>query len=302
MHDDEPFTAALMGASDEPTPNYAINGMWFQEHGVEAKVGEPVNLTGAMYSWNRMWGNLDTIKFSFDMGTSWVEYDVDKEVPDFDPYQWVNFSMDWTPAKAGTYLVKMAATDDLGNEMPFSVPLFVRVSEQDRDGHVHEYPESIKTLGGVMSAVALISGGAGVAQAATVDSAAPAPAMPVVTAASDSAAPEAPGARTVEGSFSYDQDAVTANAEISGVFCKAAATLCASLPTYGCETAKAAAITVAGPGASFTATADELAGEEGAASYVMACSCATNVAGGGAIANAEVEGVSLETLVQMACA
>ena len=129
MHDDEPFTAALMGASDEPTPNYAINGMWFQEHGVEAKAGEPVNLTGAMYSWNRMWGNLDTIKFSFDMGTSWVEYDVDKEVPDFDPYQWVNFSMDWTPAKAGTYLVKMAATDDLGNEMPFSVPLFVHVSE-----------------------------------------------------------------------------------------------------------------------------------------------------------------------------
>ena len=123
--------------------------------------------------------------------------------------------------------------------------------------------QTVKTIGGVMSAVALISGGAGVAQAATVDSAAPAPAMPVVTAASDSAAPEAPGARTVEGSFSYDQDAVTANAEISGVFCKAAATLCASLPTYGCETAKAAAITVAGPGASFTATADELAGEAG---------------------------------------
>lgn len=52
--------------------------------------------------------------------------------------------------------------------------------------------QTIKTLGGVMSAVALISGGAGVAQAATVDSAAPAPAMPVVTTASDSAAPEAP--------------------------------------------------------------------------------------------------------------
>ena len=162
--------------------------------------------------------------------------------------------------------------------------------------------QTIKTLGGVMSAVALISGGAGVAQAATVDSAAPAPAMPVVTAASDSAAPEAPGARTVEGSFSYDQDAVSSNAEISGVFCKAAATLCASLPTYGCEAVKAAAVTVAGPNASFTATVDELAGEEEATSYVMACSCATNVAGGGAIANAEVEGVSLETLVQMACA
>ena len=100
----------------------------------------------------------------------------------------------------------------------------------------------------------------------------------------------------MEGTFSYTQDAVSSNAEISGVFCKAAATLCASLPTYGCEAVKAAAVTVAGPNASFTATVDELAGEEEATSYVMACSCATNVAGGGAIANAEVEGVSLETL------
>ena len=80
-----------------------------------------MNLTGCHVQLGTACGaNLDTIKFSFDMGTSWVEYDVDKEVPDFDPYQWVNFSMDWTPAKAGTYLVKMAATDDLGNEMPFS--------------------------------------------------------------------------------------------------------------------------------------------------------------------------------------
>lgn len=91
---------------------------------------------------------------------------------------------------------------------------------------------------------------------------------------------EAP-ARAVEGTFSYTQDAVSSNAEISGVFCKAAATLCASLPTYGCEAVKAAAVTVAGPNASFTATVDELAGEEEATSYVMACSCATNVAGGG---------------------
>ena len=149
--------------------------------------------------------------------------------------------------------------------------------------------QTVKTIGGVMSAVALISGGAGVAQAATIEPAAAAP---------DTEAP----ARAVEGTFSYTQDAVSSNAEISGVFCKAAATLCASLPTYGCEAVKAAAVTVAGPNASFTTTVDELAGEEEATSYVMACSCATNVAGGGAIANAEVEGVSLETLVQMACA
>ena len=141
--------------------------------------------------------------------------------------------------------------------------------------------QTVKTIGGVMSAVALISGGAGVAQAATIEPAAAAPAAATTLAAAD---------------------AVSSNAEISGVFCKAAATLCASLPTYGCEAVKAAAVTVAGPNASFTTTVDELAGEEEATSYVMACSCATNVAGGGAIANAEVEGVSLETLVQMACA
>lgn len=158
--------------------------------------------------------------------------------------------------------------------------------------------QTVKTIGGVMSAVALISGGAGVAQAATIEPAAAAPAAATTLAAADAEAP----ARAVEGTFSYTQDAVSSNAEISGVFCKAAATLCASLPTYGCEAVKAAAVTVAGPNASFTATVDELAGEEEATSYVMACSCATNVAGGGAIANAEVEGVSLETLVQMACA
>ena len=158
--------------------------------------------------------------------------------------------------------------------------------------------QTVKTIGGVMSAVALISGGAGVAQAATIEPAAAAPASATTLAAADAADTEAP-ARAVEGTFSYTQDAVSSNAEISGVFCKAAATLCASLPTYGCE---AAAVTVAGPNASFTTTVDELAGEEEATSYVMACSCATNVAGGGAIANAEVEGVSLETLVQMACA
>lgn len=158
--------------------------------------------------------------------------------------------------------------------------------------------QTVRTIGGVMSAVALISGGAGVAQAATIEPAAAAPAAATTLAAADTEAP----ARAVEGTFSYTQDAVSSNAEIGGVFCKAAATLCASLPTYGCEAVKAAAVTVAGPNASFTATVDELAGEEEATSYVMACSCATNVAGGGAIANAEVEGVSLETLVQMACA
>ena len=61
-----------------------------------------------------------------------------------------------------------------------------------------------------MSAVALISGGAGVAQAATIEPAAAAPAAATTLAAADAADTEAP-ARAVEGTFSYTQDAVSYN-------------------------------------------------------------------------------------------
>ena len=50
----------------------------------------------------------------------------------------------------------------------------------------------------------------------------------------------------------------------------------------------------------FEATVDEMAEGKGAKTLVMACACASNVPGGGAIANAEVSGVSLEAIAQMA--
>lgn len=43
-----------------------------------------------------------------------------------------------------------------------------------------------------------------------------------------------------------------------------------------------------------------MADEQGADSYTIGCSCATNGPGGGAIANAEVSGVSLATLAALA--
>lgn len=51
--------------------------------------------------------------------------------------------------------------------------------------------QTVKTIGGVMSAVALISGGAGVAQAATIEPAAAAPASATTLAAADVADTEA---------------------------------------------------------------------------------------------------------------
>lgn len=102
------------------------------------------------------------------------------------------------------------------------------------------------------------------------------------------------------GVFAYSQTALSSNKTIAEVFCKAAATLCASLPDYGGSYVQSA-ITVSGNADNaFSATVDEMADREGAAKHVMACSCASNVPGGGAIANAEVEGVSLESVATMA--
>lgn len=117
-----------------------------------------------------------------------------------------------------------------------------------------------------------------------------------------SAAAEATGVQRVEGQFSYDQGVVTSNETIASVFAKAAATLCQTTADgYGVYTAQAIKVSVAGL-PTMEATVAEMAEEEGADSYVLGCSCASNAPGGGAIANAEVSGVSLASLMTMAAA
>ena len=123
------FQGPMMAESDEPSPSYPINGMWFQEDGVTAKVGEPVTLTGAVYSWNRVVGDLASVNFSFDMGKTWQDMKIADQVTDFDPFQWVTYSLDWTPSKAGKYQVKLQATDANGVQMKKPVTLFVNVEE-----------------------------------------------------------------------------------------------------------------------------------------------------------------------------
>ncbi|MEE0583333.1 MAG: molybdopterin-dependent oxidoreductase, partial [Adlercreutzia sp.] len=123
------FEGPMMAESDEPSPSYPINGMWFQEDGVTTKVGEPVTLTGAVYSWNRVVGDLASVNFSFDMGKTWQDVKIADQVTDFDPFQWVTYSLDWTPSKAGKYQVKLQATDVNGVQMKKPVTLFVNVEE-----------------------------------------------------------------------------------------------------------------------------------------------------------------------------
>lgn len=117
----------------------------------------------------------------------------------------------------------------------------------------------------------------------------------------DAVATQLTSVQQVQGEFSFDQATLTSNETMASVFQKAAATLCQTMPEYGVSMAKAGmgVIEVSGSEGSFSATIDELAdGEDFGA--IVGCACATNAPGGGAIANAEVEGVALATIAAMA--
>lgn len=104
----------------------------------------------------------------------------------------------------------------------------------------------------------------------------------------------------VAGDFSYQQDALTSRSDLANVFLRAASSVCASLPVYS---AQALGLTVSIGGdadQTFYTTVRDLAETQGTETHVMACACSSNVEGGGAIANAHVEGISLASLYHKA--
>ena len=151
-----------------------------------------------------------------------------------------------------------------------------------------------KTAVAAASALALASMGAAPLTAIAAP-AAPADDIAAVAAAEGAQARAGAKAERVTGSFAYTQDAVTSTAQVKDVFAKSAAVLCQALPTYGCTTcAKTLALTA--PDAAMEATIAELAGQDAQGSALMACACATNAPGGGAVANAEAQGVAFRAL------
>ena len=118
-------------------------------------------------------------------------------------------------------------------------------------------------------------------------------------AATDAQAVGAVKAAAVEGDFAYDQATATPTASIAAMFTKAAATLCVAAPEYAQQCVVNCPIHVTGNGAAMDATVTDMAGEEGAQSMLMGCACATNAAGGGAIMNAQAEGVAIQTVLAM---
>lgn len=117
---DEPFT----------TPGQLqVNGMWFQNDGLTFKAGETVDISCAAYAFSRQCGNITTMRFSFDQGMTWADYDVASEIPGYDPWQWVCADLSWTPSGAGTYCILMQAVTDQGVPMDRPVALRLIVEE-----------------------------------------------------------------------------------------------------------------------------------------------------------------------------
>ena len=106
----------------------------------------------------------------------------------------------------------------------------------------------------------------------------------------------------VQGMFSFTQEVVTPTDEVRGVFCRAAAVLCQGAVQEGASLATDTVLTVVNAaGDELTvALADDGSGDASRERKVLSCACSTNLPGGGAIANVEVEGVSLAALAAQA--
>ena len=156
-------------------------------------------------------------------------------------------------------------------------------------------------IAGVVAGAALLSASS-VALAAPAPAANPAqdvPAAPAVQVAAEQAC-QLVAVSNVQGTFSFDQARVTPNAQIKDVFVKASATLCNTFNVL--ESALSDFyLSVGGEVPSpYSATVDQIAEEEGSTSQLMGCSCTANSAGGWAVAQARVEGVSVASIAQKA--
>ena len=155
-----------------------------------------------------------------------------------------------------------------------------------------------KAVGAVASVTMLATAGVAYAAPATQD--AVVGEATVEAASLEQGAPAIVSEADVRGTFAFTQDELTPNQTIATMFMRAATSLCASTSTYAVDAASAVIAVGGDVPASFSATVDEMADQAGDEAFVLACACASNGPGGGAVANAEVEGVSLAGILAQA--
>lgn len=154
-----------------------------------------------------------------------------------------------------------------------------------------------KTVGAIASAALLVS--AGVTTVASVQSAS---AESVSQDAIESVSKDAAGSTlasvsSVQGSFAYDQNALTATSVVRDVFMKATQAMCSTAPFLADAMAGNIAVSVVNDGAgSYYLSVDDVAASDAATDQIVGCACSSNLAGGGAVANVEVRGIPISEL------
>ena len=162
--------------------------------------------------------------------------------------------------------------------------------------------KTTQIVGAVFGSVALVSSAAFAAAPLVSQEGGPVADETIAATGETAVQGQAQGVRVanVQGSFSFDQTTVSENSVIANIFQKATAALCSSLPDYDVREADRTIAVGGDVSQEFEATVDDMAEAEGAESYTIGCACASNVPGGGAIVNAEVEGVALESVLALA--
>lgn len=89
---------------------------------VFARVGEKVRFKGTAYDFGH---SISAIEFSLDDGGHWTRYDT----PDTNDYQNVTWTFDYTPEKAGAYVLKVRSVNDRGEASPEAAHAELEVSE-----------------------------------------------------------------------------------------------------------------------------------------------------------------------------
>lgn len=134
-----PTNFAKLGMTDyekfaNPLTAYSVNSGWFTPARdgsvLDYQEGQPVHLSGFTWSWYNKDHQLTKVKFSFDYGATWKEFDVPAE---FDPVQWTQWDVQWTPPAPGTYVLKVSGEDASGLEPAVPASVIVTVGE---DGSV----------------------------------------------------------------------------------------------------------------------------------------------------------------------
>lgn len=166
--------------------------------------------------------------------------------------------------------------------------------------------KTLKTAGSVAGAAVMMGSTLMLTPMAALAMGVDAPAVPVqeAAAAQDTAvADQSVAPARVEGTFAFDQGALTTNKDIANIFSKAAATLCEGLPAYGGEVSGGTVkVTNLDANAVCEATVEELAEQTDVENLVVGCACSSNVPGGGAIVNAEVSGIPIAAVAAMVAA